>query len=187
MSLEPYPSALARSVVLFDQPALAVAIARMASAIDRDLDSGASGDETEDRPLYLTLMHGGMIFAAHLAVALRLDVELDYLHATRYRGDTSGGALEWIRHPRASLRDRRVLLVDDILDEGRTLLAVRAHCLEKGAREVRVAVLCEKTHDRRIHGIEADYCGVVVPDRYVFGFGMDYREHGRNLPAIHAL
>lgn len=186
MNNESYASALARSEVLFDHNALAVAITRMAGAIDQDYEPEVRG-EAGDRPLFLTLMHGGMIFAAHLAVALKRDMELDYLHATRYRGDVSGGALEWIRHPRASLGDRRVLLVDDILDEGRTLLAVRAHCLEEGAREVRVAVLCEKTHERRIHGIEADYCGVVVPDRYVFGFGMDYREHGRNLPAIHAL
>ncbi len=187
MSDESYSSALARSEVLFDHEALATAIAGMAVEIDRDFDLGDTTCAGNERPLFLTLMHGGMIFAAHLAVALKLDIELDYLHATRYRGDTSGGALEWIRHPRASLQDRRVLLVDDILDEGRTLLAVRAHCLEEGARAVRVAVLCEKQHARRIPGIAADYCGVVVPDRYVFGFGMDYREHGRNLPGIHAL
>jgi hypoxanthine phosphoribosyltransferase len=82
---------------------------------------------------------------------------------------------------------RDVLLVDDILDEGHTISAIRAHCEMQGAREVRVAVLCEKRHGRCIPGLKADYVGVEVPDRYVFGFGMDYYEQGRNLPAIYAI
>jgi len=159
---------------------LDAAIARMAAEISRDYADG-------ERPLFLTLMHGGMIFAAHLSVALSIDVEFDYLHATRYRGETSGGVLRWIKPPEVALRDRRVLLVDDILDEGKTLLAVRDYCQAAHASDVRVAVLCEKLHERRVPGIAADYVGVTVPDRYVFGFGMDYHEQGRNLPAIYAL
>ena len=85
------------------------------------------------------------------------------------------------------MRDRRVLLVDDILDEGHTLLAVKRWCEDQGAADVRVAVLAVKNHDRRVEGIEADHVGVEVPDRYVFGYGMDYHEQGRNLPAIYAL
>ncbi len=80
-----------------------------------------------------------------------------------------------------------MLLVDDILDEGHTLKAIRDCCLGEGARRVLVAVLCEKRHARRVAGIAADFCGVEVPDRYVFGYGMDYHEQGRNLPAIYAV
>jgi hypoxanthine phosphoribosyltransferase len=80
-----------------------------------------------------------------------------------------------------------VLLVDDILDEGHTLLAVKQWCLEQGATDVRIAALTTKQHDRCVAGICADYVGLEVADRYVFGFGMDYHEQGRNLPGIYAL
>jgi hypoxanthine phosphoribosyltransferase len=80
-----------------------------------------------------------------------------------------------------------VILADDILDEGYTLEALREHCLAEGARRVLVAVLCEKRHDRRVPGLAADFVGMEVPDRYVFGYGLDYYGQGRNLPAIYAL
>ena len=80
-----------------------------------------------------------------------------------------------------------MLLVDDILDEGYTLAAVRQWCMEQGATDVRIAAMTTKQHARVIEGIAADYVGLEVPDRYVFGFGMDYHEQGRNLPGIYAL
>ena len=89
--------------------------------------------------------------------------------------------------PRMDPMPRRVLLVDDILDEGLTLLAVRQWCLEQGATDVRIAALTVKRHDRAVAEVSADYVGVEVPDRYVFGFGMDVHEHLRNLPAIYAM
>jgi len=180
MSVVQLVDALARADCIHPRLAIDAAIARMADAIARDYANG-------EPPLFVTLMHGGMIFAAHLAVALPIDVEFDYLHATRYRGAQAGGALSWIKRPQAALRARRVLLVDDILDEGGTLLAVRQYCEAAQASDVRVAVLCEKIHDRRVAGVAADYVGLTVPDRYVFGFGMDLHEQGRNLPAIYAL
>ena len=175
-------AALADADLIHDRATLEQAIARMAAAIERDYAG--------TRPVYLTVMHGGLPFAAQLALeagALGLDLEFDYLHATRYRGATSGGELVWKHRPATPLRGRRVLLVDDILDEGHTLKAVRAWCEAEGAAEVRIAALAVKAHDRCVDGIAADYVGVEVPDRYVFGYGMDFPEQGRNLPAIHGL
>ncbi|QNK01569.1 hypoxanthine-guanine phosphoribosyltransferase [Dyella telluris] len=172
-------AALAEADLLFDRASLESVIADMGRAIDAALDG--------ERAVFLTVMNGALIFAGHLALAIRTDVEFDYVHATRYRGATSGSELHWLREPVADLAGRTVLLVDDILDEGHTLKAVRDECMRRGARRVLVASLCTKQHDRLVEGITADFNGVELPDRYVFGFGMDYHEQGRNLPGIYAL
>jgi len=163
---------------------LEAAIEGMADAIQSEYASDGRP------PLFVTIMNGGMPFATQLAFALGergLDLEFDYLHATRYRGSTSGSRLAWLHRPATPMRGRRVLLVDDILDEGHTLKAVTRWCEDEGAADVRVAVLTTKVHDRCVDGVCADWSGVDVPDRYVFGYGMDYNEQGRNLPAIYAL
>jgi len=178
----PLSAALANAELVIDRATIDAAIVDMAAPIARDYAG--------EVPVYLTVMHGGLQFAGQLSLelgVLGLDLTFDYLHATRYRGQTTGGELVWKHRPATALYGRRVLLVDDILDEGYTLTAVRQWCMEQGATDVRIAALAVKRHDRVIEGIEADYVGLEVPDRYVFGFGMDYHEQGRNLPGIYAL
>jgi hypoxanthine phosphoribosyltransferase len=178
----PTPSladALAKADLLHERSALDTVIADMGRQIDAALHG--------ERAVFLTVMNGALIFAGQLALAIHTDLEFDYVHATRYRGSTSGSELHWLREPAVSLVDRVVLLVDDILDEGHTLKAVRDDCYQRGARRVLIASLCIKRHDRLAEGITADFNGVELPDRYVFGFGMDYYEQGRNLPGIYAL
>lgn len=165
--------------LVHDRTVIEAAIARMGGQLTRTLDS--------ERAVFLTVMQGGLVFAGQLALSIGSDLEFDYVHATRYRSGTRGGELEWKRRPEVSLRDRSVILADDILDEGNTLAALRDACFAEGARRVSIAVLCEKRHDRRVPGLAADFAGVQVPDRYVFGYGMDYHEQGRNLPGIYAL
>ena len=171
--------ALARADRVHDSDALALAIRRVGAEIDRALAG--------ERAIFLTVMQGALVFAGQLATAIATPLAFDYVHATRYRGTTAGGELAWIKRPACALSGETVLLVDDILDEGYTLRAIRDYCVAEGARRVLVAVLCEKRHGRRVAGIAADFCGVTVPDRYVFGYGMDYYEQGRNLPAIWAV
>ena len=171
--------ALTRSDLLFKREELETVIADLGRAIDVALDG--------ERAVFLTVMNGALMFGAQLALSIRTDLEFDYVHATRYRGATSGNDLHWLREPAVSLQGRTVLLVDDILDEGHTLKAVRNDCLRRGATRVLVATLCCKRHDRCVEGIQSDFNGVELPDRYVFGYGMDYYEQGRNLPAIYAL
>ena len=172
-------TALRNSDRIFDETEIDRAIARIAVDIRNDY-AGA-------RPLYLTLMHGGMLFASKLSLEVGIDFEFDYLHATRYRGALVGSGLAWLHRPATPLEGRRVLIADDILDEGHTLKAVRNWCEDQGAADVRIAVLCVKNHDRRVEGIDADYIALEVPDSYVYGYGMDYHEQGRNLPGIYAL
>lgn len=152
---------------------------RLAEKLNRDLAG--------QKPVVLVVMTGGIVTAGHLITRLEFDLELDYIHATRYRGDTKGRDVQWLAQPRLSLRDRPVLLVDDILDEGHTLVAAIRYCREQGARSVTTVVLVEKVHDRCHPNLVVDYIGLQVPDRYVFGYGMDYRERLRQLPEIYAL
>ncbi|MCW0365625.1 Hypoxanthine-guanine phosphoribosyltransferase [Xanthomonas sacchari] len=182
MSTLTIAQALAQADLLVDRTRIDQAIAQMADAI--------AADYRGETPVYLTIMHGALPFAGQLALELGSrgqDLQLDYLHATRYRGETVGGELVWKHRPATALYGRRVLLLDDILDEGLTLNAVREWCLEQGATDVRIAALTVKRHDRCVPGVSADYVGVEVPDRYVFGFGMDVNEALRNLPAIYAM
>ena len=171
--------ALAQSDQLHERGELESVIADMGRRIDAALDG--------ERAVFLTVMNGALIFAGQLALAIRTDLEFDYVHATRYRGATSGSELHWLREPMVSLAGRTVLLVDDILDEGHTLKAVRDDCYRRGAKRVLIVSLCTKRHDRLVEGIASDFNGVELPDRYVFGYGMDYHEQGRNLPGIYAL
>ena len=175
----PLADTLARADLLHARAELEAVIAAMGQRIDATLAG--------ERAVFLTVMNGALIFAGQLALAIRTDLEFDYVHATRYRGATTGSELHWLREPQVALADRVVLLVDDILDEGHTLKAVREDCYRRGARQVLIASLCTKRHDRLVEGIASDFNGVELPDRYVFGFGMDYHEQGRNLPGIYAL
>ena len=175
----PLAAALPRAERLHDRATLEAATARMGADITGALEG--------ERAVFLTVMNGGMFFAAPLALAIGCDLEFDYVHATRYGDATVGREIQWRRRPQVGLAGRTVILVDDILDEGYTLAALRDYCVAEGARRVLIAVLCEKRHGRRVPGLQADFVGVEVPDRYVFGYGLDYFGQGRNLPAIYAL
>jgi hypoxanthine phosphoribosyltransferase len=140
----------------------------------------------ESNPLVLCVMTGGVIFCGQLLLKLDFPLEFDYLHATRYGPDTQGGKISWRMAPLTPVKGRTVLVVDDILDEGVTLAAVRESLLRLGAAEVLLAVFTDKLNGRQ-KPISADFVGLTVPDRFVFGYGMDVRGAWRNLPAIHAL
>ncbi|MCG5509340.1 hypoxanthine-guanine phosphoribosyltransferase [Ectothiorhodospira lacustris] len=171
---------LAEADCLVPREQVEAAMDRMAEAITRDLADG--------NPLILCVMTGGVVAAGHLLTRLHFPLQVDYLHATRYRGALTGGEeLHWLVKPQTSLKDRTVLVLDDILDEGHTLAGILDYCRQEGAREVLSAALVLKHHDRRVPGLEADYLGVEVEDRYVFGYGMDYKEYLRNAPGIYAV
>jgi hypoxanthine phosphoribosyltransferase len=177
--MKPALEALASAEKLYDTAAISAAIDRMAAEINAKLH--------DKNPLWITIMNGGLHTSAELTMRLNFPVEMDYCHATRYRGETSGGNLLWRAMPATTLRDRVVVLCDDILDEGKTLAAIKRYALAQGAKEVLIAVLTKKLHDRCVPDLVADFQGLTVPDRYVFGYGMDYSGSLRNLPAIYAL
>ena len=139
-------------------------------------------------PLLFCVMNGGLIFTGQLLPRLKFPVQAEYLHATRYRQETTGGILEWKLRPDADMKGRTVLIVDDILDEGTTLNAIADYCRAHGASKVLTAVLVDKQHDRKAKpGLKADFTGLNVEDRFLFGFGMDYKGYWRNAPGIYAV
>jgi len=141
---------------------------------------------SEKNPLVLCVMTGGVIFTGQLLPKLDFPLDFDYLHATRYGADTQGGKISWRMAPWTSVKGRTVLVVDDILDEGVTLAAVKDSLLHLGADEVLLAVFTDKLNGKN-KPIAADFVALPVPDRFVFGYGMDVDGAWRNLPAIYAM
>ena len=139
-----------------------------------------------NNPLIVCVMNGGLIVTGCLMSRLDFPLEQDYIHVTRYRGETRGGELTWIVKPQNSIKNRHVLIVDDILDEGFTLAAIVEYCHLHGVASVETLVLVEKKHTRK-QGLRADYIGLELEDRYLFGYGMDYRGFLRNAPGIFAV
>lgn len=176
MTAEQYHRVADRAECLVPQEAVEAALDRMAEAITERL----AGTD----PLVLCVMTGGVIVAGLLLPRLNFQLRLSYVHAGRYRGTTSGGELAWHYRPSDAIRGEQVLILDDILDEGVTLDATIRACREDGAAGVHSAVLVEKA---RPHLCPADVVGLVVPDRYVFGYGLDYKHYFRNVPGIFAV
>ncbi|MBI2379912.1 MAG: hypoxanthine-guanine phosphoribosyltransferase [Gammaproteobacteria bacterium] len=171
---------LAEAECLADEARVLAAIDAMGHVIAQDL--------RELNPLVLTVMTGALIPAGLLLARLHFPLQMDYVHASRYGGATIGSELRWLAKPRTPLAGRHVLLIDDILDTGLTLAAIIAWCREQGAASVRTAVLCEKPDARQPGGLaKADYVGLTIPNRYVFGYGLDYQEYWRNAPGIYAV
>ncbi len=159
---------------------LTAAIKKTAQLIQQDL--------AKTNPLVISILNGGLVYSGHLLTHLNFPLELDYLHATRYRKETSGSQLEWLAKPRNALAGRTVLLVDDILDEGHTLIQIQEFCRQQHAKRVLTTVLLDKQHQRKAkENLVADYTCLQVEDRFVFGFGMDYQGYWRNAPGIYAV
>ncbi|KPJ94055.1 MAG: hypoxanthine-guanine phosphoribosyltransferase [Gammaproteobacteria bacterium SG8_15] len=137
-------------------------------------------------PLLLCVMNGGLIITGGLLLRLDFALDYDYIHATRYAGKTRGSDLNWISRPHKPLAGRHVLIIDDILDEGITLQELTKYCEAENVASVRTAVLVNKLHDRKSLST-ADFIGLDVEDRYVFGYGMDYKGYLRNVPGIYAV
>ena len=177
-ALEPQ-QVLQQAELVFDTADINAAIERLAQRLTERLRNKAT--------LVLCVMQGGLMFTGKIMSCLPVDAEFDYIHATRYGDNTSGDAIEWLAYPKKKLENRTVLILDDILDEGYTLAAIEQYCHDQGAREVLSAVLLQKKHDRLKPGMHCEFVALEVDDRYVFGYGMDYKGKLRQLDRIYAL
>jgi hypoxanthine phosphoribosyltransferase len=170
----------AKATCLYTKVEVEAALDRMAHEINIKL--------ADTNPIFLCLVVGGIVPLGNLLPRLDFALEVDYIHVTRYRGGTKGGKIEWRAEPSRSLKDRTVVVVDDILDIGLTLATIVDYCHAKGAKAIYSAVLVDKKHQRDPGGLaNADFTGLYVGDYYVFGYGMDYKEYLRNAPGIFAV
>ena len=177
---EPTPEQLyAGSELLVDRDTVTAHVDRWGVAVYAQLEAEAL--------TVIPLLTGGIIPAAWLAERLPVALQLDAMHLTRYRGGTRGGEVRLHAAPHRPVAGRTVLLVDDIFDEGYSLQAAAEWCREHGAVAVYTAVLTRKLHDRGLARDWPDFVALDVPDRYVFGCGMDAFQHWRHLPEIRAL
>jgi hypoxanthine phosphoribosyltransferase len=145
-------------------------------------------DLQDANPLVLIVMTGGLVFAGQLLPLLYFPLEVDFCQVSRYRTGTRGAELKWLIEPKTSLKNRLLILVDDIYDEGTTLLELIRDCKESGASNVISCVLVNKLHDRKQDpDYQPDYVALEMPDRFLVGYGMDYEGFGRNLPGIYAI
>lgn len=174
------PAVLERSECLFNMKDIEKALDKMASEITEKL--------ADKNPLILCVMIGALIPMGHLLTRLNFPLEVDYIHATRYRGTIRGGDLHWLVEPRQALKDRTVLVFDDIMDGGLTLAAIMDYCNQADAAKVYSAVMVNKIRQRE-PGVkfEPNFTGLDTEDRYIFGFGLDYKEYLRNAPGIYAV
>ena len=154
------------------------AVRRVASEIEQRL--------AQAYPIVLAVMGGAVVFAGQLLPLLRFPLDYDYIHASRYGSATRGADVDWKVSPPGLVRGRTVLVLDDILDHGETMSAIKKRLLELGANDFYCAVLVEKKLAMK-KPIKADFVGLTIPDRFVFGCGMDAKGYWRNLPDIRAL
>jgi len=163
---------------LYTEEEVFEAINRLADEVNKELK--------DTNPIVVTVMNGGLIPAGLLLPKLNFPLQIDYIHATRYGKNTKGGELDWISNPSLSMQDRTILLIDDIHDEGSTIKSIINFCQEEKAKKIYTCVLIHKNHDRK-NSPKPEFVGLEVPDRYLFGYGMDYKTLLRNAPGIFAV
>ncbi len=182
MTLDEANAITANSDLLFNKAEVDAATSRMAVEISRDY---------QDRyPLILSVMGGAVVFTGQLLPQLTIACDFDIVQASRYGNAKVGSELTCRVAPRDNIAGRHVLILDDILDEGITLAAIVDLVKRTGALSVACAVFCVKDYGDQINAkkpLRADYVGLTVPNRFVFGYGMDVSGAWRNLGEIRAI
>jgi hypoxanthine phosphoribosyltransferase len=168
--------------LLFDQDTVQASITRMADVLNTRFNAA----DSKEFPLVLGVMGGAVVFTGNLLPQLSFPLEFDYIHVSRYGDDDKGGEVVWKVIPRSNVAGRTVIVLDDILDEGETLAHVKQRLLDMGASEVILAVFADKAIGKK-KPVQADIVGLVIPNRFVVGFGMDAYGYWRNLPGLWAI
>ena len=169
---------ISKSSVLYSEVEIKNAIYDIASQANQTINA---------KELYvLCVMNGALIFAGQLLPQLKMNIQYHYIHATRYEKSLTGDSIRWLVKPPKDIEGKTVLILDDILDEGVTLKEIVSMCRTMNAKEIYTAVLFDKEISKEKFHV-SDFIGLRVPDRFVFGYGLDCKGLGRNLPHLYAL
>lgn len=166
--------------VLFTEEQIETRCKELAAQIEADYDNRGI------TPIVVGLLKGSVPFMAELIKYFRHPIEIDFMSVSSYAGTTSVGDVKINKDTDLSAKGKHVLIVEDIVDTGRTLAEVRKLFINKGAADVKIVSLLDKP-DRRVVDIQADYNGFTVPNEFVVGYGLDYNQCYRNLPYIGVL
>lgn len=175
-------SLLSDAELIVDADAVQLAVENVA----QELNQRFGQSDSAPFPLILGVMGGAVVFCGQLLTKLKFPLEFDYLHVTRYGNKNQGGQIEWKVSPNANVQGRTVIVLDDILDEGKTLLHVKQRLLDMGAEDIVLAVFADKDINKE-KSVTADYIGLTLPNKFVIGYGMDAYGYWRNLPDIWAI
>jgi len=157
-------------------------IARRVRSLARQIEKDFAGRDL----VVVALLNGTVVFLADLLRQLSLPLRLDFIGVSSYGGGTESAELVFTKELRLDVSGRDVLVVDDILDTGKTLAQVRAKLQKLRPRRMRICVLLDKP-SRRVESINAHYVGFEIPNQFVVGYGLDYAERYRNLPFVGVL
>lgn len=151
-----------------------------------ELGKEITRDYAGKQPVAVCVLRGAIPFYADLIRRIDLPVTMDTITVSSYGSGTVSGKLKVITDMRTSVEGRDVLVVDDIIDSGRTSVALIEMLKERGAKSVRTCALLDKP-SRRVVDIKGDYVGFAIPDEFVVGYGLDWNEKFRNLPHVYTL
>jgi hypoxanthine phosphoribosyltransferase len=157
-------------------------ISRRVAVLAREIERDFAGRDL----VIVALLNGTVVFLADLLRRLTLPLRLDFIGVSSYGAGTESGDLVFTKELRLDVSGRDVLLVDDILDTGKTLARVTARLGALRPRQIKTCVLLDKA-ERRVEPVQADYVGFVIPNQFVVGYGLDYAERHRNLPYVGVL
>ncbi len=169
-----------KSTCIFDKKTVEAAITKVANEMNQVM--------ADKIPVLLCVMNGAVVFMGQLATQLNFPLQIDYIHVTRYQGGIEGREIHWVAEPNIDLKDRAVLIIEDILDGGLTLAAVENFCADQGAAEVFTATLVNKVREREEGGVEkCDFVGLNIEDKFLIGYGLDFQGFLRNDPGIYVV
>ncbi len=148
----------------------------------KELGNKITIDYKDKKPVFVGVLKGAFMFLADLVRNVKIDIDFDFVVVSLYKGEKKQDMLILEREVLTELKNRDVLIVDEILDSGKTLSFLIEHLKKKGARSVKTCVLLRKKKENVL--IEPDYCGFEIPDKFVIGYGLDHKEKYRNLPFV---
>lgn len=150
----------------------------------REMGQEITRDYAGETPLMICILKGSVVFYADLVREIDLPVRFEFMTASSYGSATvSSGEVKIVSELDSKIVNRHVILVEDIVDSGRTIAYIKNDMLKKGVKSLKVCALLDKP-DRRVTDVKADYCGFVIPDEFVVGYGLDYDQKYRNFPDI---